>query len=168
LTNPEIPGAAQPYHAARNMKLEEAEAFLERCARRTGTMARKAVQDVIGELAQQGYRVGNSCLLSSSGRATTDLATILKSHPLIHTAEGEFFRASLRAACEGCGLAVSTVKEKELLSHSAKVLGVPPNDLERRASALGKSLGSPWRHDEKLCALAGWLVLERSVPHKTD
>src|SRR5207244_771335 len=133
-----ISGSAQPYHAAQPMKLEEAEAFLERCADTTRAMARKAVQAAVGELAEKGYQIAGSCILLSFGRTTTELAAILASHPAIHTAEGEFFRQALRSACESCGLAVSCVKERELFSRSAAALRIEPDGIERRVSAMGK------------------------------
>jgi hypothetical protein len=154
-----ISGSAQPYHAAKPMKVDEAQAFLERCADTTRAMALKAVQAAVGELAEQGYKIARSCILLSSGRTTTELAAILASHPAMHTAEGEFFRQALRSACEACGLSVSAVKERELLSRSAAALGIEPDGIERRVSAMGKPIGPPWRQDEKLCALASWLVL---------
>jgi hypothetical protein len=157
-----IYGSAQPYHAAQPMKLENAEAFLERCANSTRAMALKAVQAAVGELAEQGYNIAGSCILLSSGRTTTELAAILASHPAIHTAEGDFFRAALRSACEACGLEVSCVKERDLFSRSAAALRIESNEILRQVSAMGKLIGPPWRRDEKLCALAGWLVLGNS------
>jgi len=141
------------------MKLEEAEAFIERCAGTSRAMARTAVQAAVGDLAEQGYKVAGSCILLSSGRTTTELASILASHPAIHTAEGEFFREALRSACEACGLAVSGVKERELFNRGAAALRIAPDEIERQLSAMGKIIGPPWRQDEKFCALASWLVL---------
>jgi hypothetical protein len=154
-----ISGSAQPYHAAQPMKLEEAKAFLERCADTTRAMACNAVQAAVAELAGQGYQTAGSCILSSSARALPELAAILASHPLIHTAEGEFFREALRLACESCSLPVLAVKERELLSRCAAALRISSVEVERKASSLGKNIGPPWRRDEKLCAVASWLVL---------
>jgi len=104
-----VSGSVQPYHAAKPMKLEEAEAFLERCAENSKAMARDAVQAATNELTGKGYQVVGSCILASSGRTTEGLAAILASHPAIHTAEGNFFREALRTACQSRGLAVSSV-----------------------------------------------------------
>jgi hypothetical protein len=154
-----ISGSAQPYHAAQPMKLDEAQAFLERCADSTRAMALKAIQAAVGELAEQGYKIAGSCILLSSGRTTKGLAAILASHPAIHTAEGDFFREALRSACEACGLEASCVKERELFSRSAAALRIESDEILRQVSAMGKVIGPPWRQDEKLCAVAGWLVL---------
>lgn len=164
LVDPEFSGSRQPYHLAKPMKLEHAAALLDRCAATAHSMARKALQDLMGELARQHYDVAGSCILLGSGRTTTDLAAILASHPMIHTAEGEFFRQALRSACESCGLPVASVPERELLSQSAAALGLSPEQIERQASAMGKSIGPPWTRDEKLCAIAACLVLQLHRP----
>jgi hypothetical protein len=78
---------------------------------------------------------------------------------LIHTAEGEFFRAAIRQGCESCGLAVSGVKERDLAACTASALGIPGEELLRRIADLGKLAGPPWRQDEKLCAMASWMML---------
>jgi hypothetical protein len=78
---------------------------------------------------------------------------------MIHTAEGDFYRDALKAACESCGLPVLGVKEKELVRQAAVALNIAADQLQLRAAELGKSIGPPWRQDEKLCAIAGWLAL---------
>jgi hypothetical protein len=84
----------------------------------------------------------------------------------MHTAEGELFREALRFGCEASGLAVSGIKERELFGHAAASLGVAPDEVDRRVTALGKIIGPPWTQDEKLCALAGWLVLSNCAKVK--
>lgn len=159
LIDPAIAGSAQPYHAAQSMKLENAQAFLARCADIARTMARNAVEDSLAELCGQSYDVIGCSVLWASGKSIPDLTRILASHPLIHTAEGEFFREALRSACQSCSLPVQALRERELLARSAAVLGVSPDVIERRVSALGKSIGPPWTRDEKLSSLAAWSIL---------
>jgi hypothetical protein len=154
-----ISGSVQPYHAAKEMRLAEAEAFLDRCGAATQRMAETAVREVVAELAGKGYAAAGACVLLGSGRPATGLAPTLRSHPMIHTAEGDFFREALKGACESCGLPVLGVKEKELIRQAAAVLGVTADHLQLRAAELGKGIGPPWRQDEKLCAIAGWLAL---------
>jgi hypothetical protein len=154
-----ISGSLQPYHAAKEMQLAEAEAFLDRCGAAIRRMAETAVREAVAELAAKGYNVAGACVLLGSGRPATGLAATLRSHPMIHTAEGDFFRGALKAACESCGLPVLGVKEKDLLRQAAAALGVTADHLQLRVADLGKRLGPPWRQDEKLCAIAGWLAL---------
>ena len=111
------------------------------------------------QLTQTGYRVVGAGILFASGRPLPELAKILRAHPLIHTAEGEFFREALACASENCSLAVVRVKEREAWERGAVAFGITSADLHRRMGELGRSLGPPWRADEKLAALAAWLAL---------
>jgi hypothetical protein len=155
-----IRGSAQPYHAAKAMQLADAEAFLDRCGAAARRMAEIAVRQTVAELDIMGYAVAGACVLLGSGRPASGLAVTLRSHPMIHTAEGDFFREAIKAACESCGLPVLGVKEKEIVRQAAAALSVTVDDLQLRVAALGKSMGPPWRQDEKLCAIAGWLALK--------
>jgi hypothetical protein len=157
--DPRIRGSLQPYHAAKAMKLADAEAFLARCAEATRKIAETAIGSAVAELASKGHTATGACILLGSGRPTTDLAATLRSHPMIHTAEGDFFREALKTACESCGLPVLGVREKELAGQAATALGLTADDLQRRVAELGKIIGPPWRQDEKQCAIAAWLAL---------
>ncbi|HEX4810792.1 MAG TPA: hypothetical protein VH325_17780 [Bryobacteraceae bacterium] len=156
-----ITGSVQPYHAAKQMEIHKAEAFLDRCTETSRAIARNAVQAMVCGLAEEGYKLSSACILLGSGRLTKGLAAILAAHAAIHTAEGEFFREALRLAVESCGLSVSGIKEREVTSQCGPALRLRPDEIERRISAMGKAVGPPWRQDEKLCALAGWLMLGR-------
>jgi hypothetical protein len=156
LVDRSVSGAMQPYHAAKEMRLKDAEAFLQSCAGNAKAMATAAVRDSVAELAAKGYRVLGACVLAGSGRVPASLAATLASHPLIHTAEGEFFRRALKQACEDCGLEVLAIKEKELFQLVAARSHLTVDALKRRVSELGKSIGPPWRQDEKFCTVAAW------------
>jgi len=154
-----IASAKLPYHAAEPMELKAAEKFLRGCAQATRAMAEPALRGAVADLHGKGLTVIGACVLLASGRPLPDLAATLASHALIHTAEGEFYRDALRKACECCGLAVTGIKERELLNQASQRLGLSPNELGRRVSELGKGIGPPWTQDEKLCAMAGWVTL---------
>jgi len=125
-------------------------------------LAISSLRSLQADLAEGDFTIVRSALLLASGRALPELEKILASHALIHTADGELFRDSLRAACSVCDLPVEGIKEKELFAPaSSKALGVQPAALKRRIAALGKSLGPPWSQDEKFAALAAWLTLAR-------
>ena len=159
LVDRQIAGAVQPYHAAAEMELKDAEAFLGRCADAANAMAAATLRDVLAELAARGYQATGCGVLLAGGRPAGDLAKTLASHPAIHTAEGEFFRNALKRAAESHGLVVTGIKERDLSGHAAGKLGVPADELQRQVAGLGKAAGPPWRQDEKLSALIGWLVL---------
>ena len=117
------------------------------------------MNSVVQDLRKKGYEVAGCVNLRASGRPLTTLAATLASHALIHTAEGEFFRAALAHASAGCGLTLRELKERELFECAARELNLSPAELEQILKDWGKLLGPPWRQDQKYAALAGWLAL---------
>jgi hypothetical protein len=148
----------QPYHAAAEMDLTQAEVFLRATEKVAVEMAVAAVRDAGAWLASEGYRVIGAAVLVGSGKALPELAKILAAHPLIHTAEGVFFRGVLKSACEACGLAVVGIKEREVLERAAAATGVWMERLPGQLVAMGKALGPPWTLDEKLSAAAALAI----------
>lgn len=157
LADRDIQGSMQPYHTAASMPLNDAEAYLQKCSDAAAAMARTAVRDALAEL--NDYQVKGACVLLASGRPLPPLAGILASHALIHTAEGEFYRAALRKACECCGVPEIGIKERDLALKATQALRRSAEDLRSIVAGFGKVAGAPWRQDEKLSALAAWLVL---------
>jgi hypothetical protein len=156
-----IPGSKQPFHAAEKLDFREAEALLGRCRKRSEAMAAGEI-GILAAALRESHRMVGSGLLMASGRALPDLEAILRSHALIHTAEGEFFRDVLAGASERCGLPVKRVKEREAWERGAEALDMKLETLQERINALGRSLGPPWTQDEKLASLAAWIVLAES------
>jgi hypothetical protein len=157
-----IHGSRQPFHAAEPLSFEEAEALIGQCRESSMLLATRAVAAMVAQLKQSGHPVVGAGILFASGRALPDLAAILRSHALIHTAEGEFFREVLVRASEHCGLPVTKVKEREVWERGAVVLRRPSAELQQRIGGLGKPLGPPWRQDEKLASMAAWIALAES------
>jgi len=151
-----ISGSKQPYHAAERMTLNEAEEFIRERAESSLAMARNGVDKALADLSKKGYAVHGACVVAASGRPPQSLAATLKSHALIHTAEGDFYRDVIRRACESAGLKTAAIKEKELR------VQVSMGERAQRISEMGKLIGPPWTQDEKLSALAAWLLLDES------
>lgn len=152
-------GSKQPYHAVEALELRLAEQYLKRCVARTQALTRQAFRTALDELGRKGYRVSGCGLLLGSGKPLPLLSAILRSHPLLHTAEGEFYRNAILDASRHHGLPVTGVKEREVYERAAATLRVSPSKLQRRLDEMGKLMGPPWREDEKLAALAAWLAL---------
>jgi len=160
IADPGIRGSKQPFHAAEPLEFLDAQAHIERCAASTERLARQALQAAIDGLRDRRAQAAACGMILGSGRTLPGLAAVLKSHALIHTAEGEFFRNALVEACEHCGLVVMRVKEKELFERGAAQFRTSVSELERRVRELGKPLGPPWTQDQKYAALAAWMALE--------
>jgi hypothetical protein len=151
----------QPYHTAEKMPLQDAAKFIRGVQSEAKRLALTSLRSLQADLVEGDFKIVRGALLLASGRTLPPLERILASHALIHTADGELFRDSLRAACARCGLPVQGIREKELFAVASKAFGLQPAVLKRRIAAFGKSLGPPWRQDEKYAALGAWLNLSR-------
>jgi len=156
-----IPGASQPYHYAAKLTLPEAERHLATCAAVSEQLALAEIEAVIRELDGRHYRIAGSAILLASGRPLPSLAKLLASHPMIHTAEGEFFRNAASKACEGLGISVLAIRERELAHQAKEAFGNAATRVQRQISNVGRSIGPPWTKDQKNAALAASLILAR-------
>jgi hypothetical protein len=162
ITDSGIPGANQPYHHAANLGLPESETYLANCASVSERLALAAIGEVVRELDGRHYRIVGSAVLLASGRPLPSLSKILASHPLIHTAEGEFFRNAIRSACERLKISVTATRERELDDRAKTAFGNVASRVQRRISSLGSSIGPPWTSDHKAAALAAAMILTRA------
>jgi hypothetical protein len=152
----------QPYHTGEKMALAGAREFITSVREQGRDLAYRAIHDLQVELEERGYRLTRGALLLASGRPLLELEKILSSHALIHTADGELFRECLLYASGRCGLAVVSLRERELMEQAAKAFRVPQPSLLRRVSELGRPFGAPWSQDEKFATLAAWLAARAS------
>lgn len=154
-----MPGAAQPYHAAAEMGLKEAGEWLAKCANQAQLLARDAIRSIMDSLTERDCLAVACGIVLASGRPLPSLVTVLASHALIHTAEGEFFRDALRIGSEQCRLPLTGVKERELYARGVTQLGMAAETLNGRVVEMGRLVGPPWSQDQKSAALAAWLAL---------
>src|SRR5579863_3060196 len=158
-TDPRVPGAKQPYHYAANLGLQKAESYLATCIAVSERLASAAVAGLVRELEEREYRIVGATILVASGRPLPCLSNILASHPLIHTAEGEFFRNAVSKACERLKIPVTAIRERDLQQQAETTFGNAATGVQRRISTHGASLGPPWNKDHKTSALAAALIL---------
>jgi hypothetical protein len=152
-------GKRQPYHRAKTLALDEAEKYLAGCAAESKRLATGSIRGLTEDLQNRSYRLAKCAVLTVSGRELPPLAGILAAHPLIHTAEGEFFRNAICSACEGLRLSVLRVREREVESAAKASLGRSTATVMKQIAYAGKSLGPPWTQDHKKAALAAWMAL---------
>ena len=159
LSASQAPGPKQPYHEAEGQKLEKARQIVTRYAEQAGRLATEELRAVLADLKTRGHSVVGCGLLLASGRPLPDLESILASHALIHSADGELFRDALAGAAKKHRLNLVRVKEKEVVGEAASRLHLEATDLQSRVAGLGKTVGPPWTQDQKLAAIAAWLAL---------
>jgi hypothetical protein len=151
-------GPCQPYHAAAEMSLPRAVAHLQSTREMAVQRAAAAIRESLVALGKEGYRPVGAAVLLGAGRPLPELSRILAAHPMIHTAEGVFFREALCSACELCGLSVAGIREREVLERCAAALRISADELKLRLAAMGRAVGRPWTQDEKLSVAAALAI----------
>jgi hypothetical protein len=155
--DPEMPGAIQPYHHAMNLKLPEK--HIANCAVASTRLAATAIAELVAELNASNYSVVGAAVLLASGRSLPPLEKILAAHPLIHTAEGEFFRHTVTQACEDLQISVTAIRQRDLDERAKATFGKAASGVQSSIEGLGKTIGPPWTKDHKTAALAAALLL---------
>ena len=155
-----FPESKQPYHVVAALHIAEAAGRLELYRAQAERMAHSALHQLNIDLTGLGYRAEAAGILDSSGRKGGSLASILSSHALIHSADGEHFRNALAAAARRMGLAVHRVPARDLEGEAEAALRRPRGELAIAVMQLGKQAGPPWGADQKQAALLAWLLLE--------
>jgi hypothetical protein len=162
VADPEVPGSIQPYHFAAQLKPPAQEKHLAHCAASSSRLAATAIAEVIKELDGRHYGIVGAAILLASGRALPPLAKILAAHPLIHTAEGEFFRQAAYSGCESLQIPVTTIPVQELDARAKLTFAKRAGKVQSSITSLGRSVGPPWTSDHKTAALAAALILVRA------
>jgi hypothetical protein len=163
VTDARMPGATQPFHHAATLKFQESEYHIANCAAASERLAVAAIEQVRQELGRRDYGIAGAAVLLASGGPLPALARILASHPLIHTAEGEFFRNSIRNACDRLKISVDAIRERELGERVKVAFGNSAKRVLLRIASAGSSFGSPWTKDHKAAALGAFIVLSSGL-----
>jgi hypothetical protein len=156
-----LKGAKQPYHFALEQKLADPESYLAECASASQRLAWEALGEILMEMRRRERPIGSCAILLAAGRDLPALPKILASHPLIHTAEGEFFRQAFRRAGEALELEVTGIRERDLDECARTLYGAKADSLKREIAGLASSVGPPWTSDQKNACLAALLVLNK-------
>jgi hypothetical protein len=159
LVEPRSPGGVQPYHVARAMDLPKAEEFIPTVILAVDHAASRAVRDFAEAINGMGHQITCCGIVLASGRALPSLEATLRSHAMVHTAEGELYRAAIGKAAKNLNLRCIRVPERDLYKLASKQLRIPEPKLKLRITEMGRALGSPWSADEKCATLIAWLAL---------
>ncbi len=151
------------YHAAAELEPAAAARHVARVQEVAGRRADLELRQLLADLEGAGYLLRAVGLPPANSVASRVLSEILRSHTLIHAAEGELFRAALSDACERTGLLVVVVPSKDRYSHAARATGMSLNRVKTLIGELGRPLGPPWTLDQKQAALAALLAGATSV-----
>ena len=144
------------FHAGQEMSLERARKHVRESDARFIERARTRLGAFVGQL---GAVKVVAARMAAAEKVVPPLETTLRSHALVHTAEGELYRRVFAAACAALRIPFARVPDKELPALVAAALGLTPARLSEQIAAMGKASGRPWTVDQKQATLAAWLVL---------
>ncbi len=138
----------QLYHLAAERTGDRASFFERRRA--------AAVGEAVGALEAHLGRAGAAVVLGKQ-MALLPLERIVASHPLIHGAEGELWRAVFAEACQARGLAVARAAAKLVEAALVERHGAPA--VATFLAGGRRAVGSPWSREPQEAALAAWSAL---------
>jgi hypothetical protein len=156
------PGDSIPrfvYHKAAELPSAQAAELVRQAEAASREMARRALEEVLDHLRSLDLVAKAAGIPAGARPVPDDLSAILRSHPMIHAAEGALFRTAVTSACEACGIAVISTREREVWPNAARAWGLKEAALRKQIDALRKSLGSPWGSDQKAAAAFALLAL---------
>jgi len=155
LSDAAVPATRQPYHAGMGVaqtdtaRLRTLIGLVERCARRSVGQLVRACRAGGRRIRGMGIVVGSDI----------DPARIANPHIRAHASEGRLFRTVVERAAKRHALRILTTVERELVPRAAAALRKSGGGLKRAVTKLGAPAPGPWRAEQKMAALAAWLVL---------
>jgi hypothetical protein len=156
--------AGAVYHAAQGLPFGEADALIRSSEDKFGRVARVAIAAIVAELRAEELEPVASAVIGGGAKRLPNLEVILRSHALVHAAEGALFRGIVARASEGCGIRAAFLPAKELLLRAARALALSEPQVLSKLAAAGKAAGRPWAQDQKESALAAWVTIAEARP----
>lgn len=135
----------QPYHAAAEGGIPRSEG--EQLISRVEGMA-VASAEAATNTAMERWGVRSVGIVGGSRNVPSELDRILRSHALLHAAEGELYEEACADAAARCGLPVRLVAPKTIVVDAA-------------VDQAGRTLGPPWQKDHKLAATVALAALRQ-------
>jgi hypothetical protein len=149
------------YHQAAELPASQAAELIERAEAASQAAARVAINEVRDHLRSRDLAVKAAGISCGSRPIPEDLSTVLGSHPLLHAAEAALFRQAVALACKHCGLAVISVRERDVWGEAATTWGLKEAELRKQVDGL-RTAGAPWGTDQKTAAAFALLALHSS------
>lgn len=144
------------FHMAESLSVAKARALIASREKKFEALAVKALAAVIDRL---GVELSGSAVVDGAAKKLPPLESILKSHAVIHAAEGDLYRRMIMRACAACEVPAIGVGAKELAARAARALRVTEEELALRLAAAGKASGRPWAADQKRATMAAICAL---------
>jgi hypothetical protein len=143
----DIDWAKQPYHAAEELPAANAQSLIERAVAAAQVAATAELRAFGKRMRAADHEIVGCAVVVGKPMPAWSVEQIRSVHVRMHQAEGVLFPTALLEAATVCKWSVTAVAETELRETSAAL------------TALGKAAGPPWGKDQKLAALAAFLML---------
>jgi hypothetical protein len=139
---------AHPYHEAAEtgMSIRSARSLIGKVEAHAAKSASAALVPLAATVEHGGHAVAGIAVVTTERLIPDELERVLRSHQLLHAAEGDLYEEALVEAASSTGRAVARVERSALF--------VDPN-----VGALGRAVGPPWQKDHKLAAMAAFTLL---------
>jgi hypothetical protein len=134
LCDPGVAATRQPYHDGFGTAQEDPQVI----ARLTGIIGLRAAL-VVGSVI--------------------DPAAVGNPHIRAHANEGRLFRTVVERALAAHGIESTAIVAGQLAARAALALKRTDEEIKRVISDFGRTIGGPWRADDKSAATAAWLTL---------
>ena len=157
LCDPALP--RQAFHAASGLPIDHAREVIMQVERSAIAASQRELRLLVHDLARQGHQVRAVAISVPTSSVPDDLRTILRSHPLLHAAEGELYSEALADAAQAVGLTMVRFTTKNILGAATAALDCSPATMAEIVVKLGQGLGAPWAKDQKEAAMAALLAL---------
>lgn len=151
------------YHAAAKLTLDAAQQFVLETEKIALSRAKDGLAAALRDLREKGYEVVASGTIARNRPFSSPLEATLRSHSLLHAAEGELFRQAIIGGSEARGVPVTRVPARELYPQAVRHLGISLETLRARLAELGREVGKPWAQDQKESLLVALLASGKSA-----
>lgn len=158
LSDPDVPETRQPYHDG-FFKEESDSPEIARRVKIVKRCAKKSMNALVEEAC--GIEPGENARAALVVGSVIDPLKIGNPHIRAHAREGMLFRTVVEDALRSRGIECDVIVEKQLATTATTGLRRPAAEIKRALAAFGKTLGGPWRAEEKAAATAAWLALNR-------
>jgi hypothetical protein len=156
------PGDSVPrfvYHKAAELPPSQAADLLQRAEAASQQAALIAVKEILNHLRSLVFVAKAAGIPCGSRPVPADLTMVLRSHPMIHAAEGALFQRALASACQSCELSVISAREREIWLNAAGPWTLKESELRKQVDGMRKSVGAPWGTDQKTATAFALLAL---------
>ncbi|HYR45097.1 MAG TPA: hypothetical protein VER98_18845 [Terriglobia bacterium] len=157
LHDPKIPATSQPHHEVMELPWSDAQVAVRQLEFGIENIATRVVATLMAEIQSRGFSVSGVGVVGSPDRK---LERIGNPHIRAHAAEGILFRRVLEVAAANHNLQYRSFSDRGFEELTFPQLHSKPQEIKNTLGLIGRAAGKPWRADERVAAVAAWLMLQ--------